>query len=93
MGDSLLEILFLLSVIASALSCGFILAYLVQLRQLRTEMQEKIAEFDRITKAASAANLSQAEKLMQIDAKIDNMDAWRSMMVSTTSQQSSGWKK
>lgn len=85
----------LLSVYAITLasfSAGFLTAYLVQLRGLRADMVAKVENFHEVTKAASAANHSMADKLLQIDARIDSIESWRSIMGATTNQHSA-WKK
>lgn len=70
----------MLAVFVSGISGGFILAYLLQLKQLRVDMQERITEFSDVTKRASEANVSLGEKLIQVDQRLDNIEAWRSMM-------------
>lgn len=85
------EILAFLAVVVSSSLAGFVVAYLFQLRTLRYDLQAKILDFAEVTKQASAANLSLAEKLLHIDARLDNVDSWRSMIGSTINQ--TGWKK
>lgn len=87
----LVELIVILCVSTSSASCAFIAAYLYQLKSLRLDLKSKIEEFDEITKKASEANLSMAEKLISVDNRLDNIDSWRAMM--NGSNNSHGWKK
>lgn len=86
------DVIILLSAAISTAVAGFVASYVVQLRQLRTEMQARVVEFAEITRRASEANTSLADKLLTIDAKVDNLDSWRTM-VAVTQTQHTGWKK
>jgi hypothetical protein len=81
-----------IAVFLSAFSAGFICAFFIKIKTLKEELELKVKEFSLVTKTASDANVSLAEKLISIDHRLDNIDSWRSMMVTNT-QYSSGWKK
>jgi uncharacterized protein YwgA len=85
------ELFCLLSVMVSAASAGFLYAYAVQLKDLKAELKGKVETFAEITKMASEANTTLAEKILQVDQKLDNIEAWRSMMGLNTSP--NVWKK
>lgn len=79
-----------LAVVFASITAAYSFAYISQLKSLRSELQDKIQEFAKITKAASDANTSIADKLISMDQRIDNIDSWRSM---TAASQNNGWKK
>lgn len=46
----------------------------------RDLMGEKVNEFDSIMKRASASNNSQAEKIVELTTRLENLEGWRSMV-------------
>ncbi len=74
----LYEIAPIMALIMSSFSAGFILPAYLELRRVRKELEEKVSSFDSITKKASEANLSVADKVLQLEEKISNLEFWRS---------------
>lgn len=69
------------------------LAYVKQIGETRAELKLKVEEFSKITKTACEANTSLADKLIQLDQRLDNMESWRSMMGINNSAPTNSWKK
>ncbi len=65
------------SVAMSGAVLGLVVPFLVEIKQLRQEFIKRIAEFDLITRQASEANLSHANKLLQLEDKIANFEFWK----------------
>lgn len=96
----IVEFLIYACLIVCATIGGFVMAYLIQLKNLRSDFEKKIisldeilakkvSDFDGIAKLASEANLSQAKKLIEMQERLDTVDSWRAIMMGSTT----GWKK
>lgn len=85
----------LLAVGFAGAALGYVVAYRHQLQELRRELNDKVTEFNHVTKLASEANNSMAEKLVSMDQRLDTVETWRSMMSLNISQTppTSSWKK
>lgn len=74
-------------------SVATMLAYMRQIGEIRTELKAKVEEFAKITKTACEANTSLAEKLIQMDQRLDNIESWRSIMGINNPVPTTSWKK
>lgn len=70
---------------------GLLYSSLHSMRESREALQAQAVHFGDILKKASAANLSQADKLTEMADRIDNLESWRTMMGVAESSKGS-WK-
>ena len=75
--------------VASAMGClGYLVAVLKELSRARTDLAERVKEFDEITRKASDANVSMAEKLLNMDERLGSLE-----FKLNAQNLSAGWKK
>jgi hypothetical protein len=77
------------AVLSSGIVVGALLPLYLDLRGARKTMADKVAEFDEITRKAADANNSMANKLLQIEERVNNVEFWNSQAQSAPN---SGWK-
>lgn len=75
----------------STFTAGILLVWHRQFSSAEAKLLNLVIEFDKVTKVASESNLSLAEKLVHLEIRLDNVDAWRSMTGASQGMQS-GWK-
>jgi hypothetical protein len=72
--EVVISVFIMFSVLMSGLAIGVTVPFLFEIKNLREDLKNKIAEFDEITKRASEANLSHANKLLQLEDKVANFE-------------------
>lgn len=70
------ELIFVLAAMNGAL-LGIVAYALADLKMARRQIIEKVSEFEAVTKLASDSNSSQANKILQLEDKLVNLEFWR----------------
>lgn len=79
-----IDILLSTCLLAVGLVAGFLFPVYAELRRSRLELNYKVKEFDEITRKAAEANNSLAQKLLQIDEKVINLEFWRQSSITSS---------
>lgn len=72
----------------STFSVGALFALLRQVDRARRDLTLKVSEFNLVTKLAAESNNSLADKVMELEQKVDNVEAWRSMISTNNTKRS-----
>lgn len=91
----LCTVLFCLWLLAFGLVCalmGYQFTTHRLLHQSRLALDKKVEEWDMVTAKACEANNSIGEKVVEAFARIDNIEAWRSM-IDVNSKPTTGWRQ
>lgn len=65
---------------ACCVLAGLLWSAMKELQISEDLLTEKVNEFDDIMKRASKANNSQAEKIVELTTRVENLEGWRSMV-------------
>ncbi len=65
------------SVLMSGIVLGIVVPFIFEIRSSKKIMATKVEAFDEITKKASEANVSLANKILQLEEKIANVEFWK----------------
>lgn len=85
----MLEIVTWLSMACATSAVGYLVAVLRELSLGRKDLKQSVKEFDEVTKKASDANISMADKLLQMDERLASLEF---KVTAQTVSQNSGWK-
>lgn len=80
-----IEVLLAVCLLAVGAVCGVVFPAYRELRLSRQELKEKVTEFDEIMKKIADANNSHAQKILQMDEKVNNLEFWRQSSLTSTS--------
>lgn len=73
----IMEILVICAVALSCFSAGFLFPAYLELKRARQDISAKVKEFEEITREASKANVSLADKILQLEEKISTLEFWK----------------
>ena len=84
----MIDVIVWLSMVCAMTTLGYLVAVGRELASARKDLVQRVKDFDEITKAASAANVSMAEKLLQVDDRLGSLEFKINAQTLST-----GWKK
>lgn len=79
--EIVLSVFLVASILISGVVLGLFVPIRMELKRCRVSLVDKVAEFEQITKAASEANISMANKILQLEEKISNFEFWKASKV------------
>lgn len=78
-----------LSMVCALTTLGYLIAVMRELSLGRKDLRQSVKEFDEITKKASEANVSMADKILQMDERLASLEF---KITAQTVSQNSAWK-
>ncbi len=84
----MVDIIVWLSMVCAMTTLGYLVAVGRELAKARQDLTARVKEFDEITRQASVANVSMAEKLLNMDERLGSLE-----FKLNAQNLSAGWKK
>jgi hypothetical protein len=75
------EVALCFSILLSGILIGFGVIVFLEIRESKALYRAKLADLEAIMKAASDANMSIADKILQIEEKLNTMEFWRASVL------------